>query len=70
VTRSPPGPGTVAVTLALPLRLLSFGLDSVNEFDGFANGEGVGNGDGVTNGLASTVRRAVPLLAASMTSPE
>ena len=58
------GPGTVAVTIALPLRLLSFGQDSLNEFGRAADG------DGVANGLASTVRRAVPMLAASMTSPE
>ncbi len=64
VSRSVPAPGTVAVRVALPFRLLSFGLESANEFDGLAGG---GTND---DGGARTVNDAVPLLAACMTSPK
>jgi hypothetical protein len=64
VRRSVPEPGTVAIRTALPVRRLSFGLESTNEFDGFAGG---GTKD---DGEARTVNDAVAVLAACMTSPE
>lgn len=58
VRSSAPDPGTVAIRIAVPFRLLSCGRDSVNEFAGFPDGW-----------AASTVTPAVPLLGVLKVSP-